>query len=65
MDKKEELKDKRKKIIAGLEATYKKLVDFKRYKNSPLVVTKNGEISEIAPENIWPTTTYVNSSNKI
>ena len=57
MDKKNELKEKRKKIVAGLEKSYQKLVEFKRYKKSPLVIAKNGEILEIAPEKILPTLT--------
>lgn len=58
MDNKVELKEKRKKIVAGLEKTYQKLVEFKRYKKSPLIIAKNGEILEIAPEKILPTTAY-------
>lgn len=62
MDKKTELKEKRKKIVAGLEKTYQKLVEFKRYKKSPLIIAKNGEILEIAPEKILPTTPYITNS---
>ena len=35
MDRKTELKEKRKKIVAGLEKSYQKLVEFKRYKKKP------------------------------
>ncbi|MFN2261225.1 MAG: hypothetical protein ABR595_04085 [Psychroflexus sp.] len=59
MDKNAELKEKRKKIVAGLEKTYQKLVEFKRYKKSPLIIAKNGEVLEIAPEKILPTTPYI------
>ena len=59
MDKTTELKEKRKKIVAGLEQSYQKLVEFKRYKKSPLIVAKNGEIIEIAPEKIKLTTPYI------
>jgi hypothetical protein len=46
------------KILEGLEKAYKKLVEFKRYKNSPLVVAKDGVIIEIQPDEIPPTTKY-------
>jgi hypothetical protein len=55
MENRKELRDK---IIKGLEESYKKLVEFKKQKNSPLVVSKNGEILEIAPNEILPTTLY-------
>lgn len=38
------------KIIDGLEKTYKKLVEFKKYKKTPIVVSKEGRIVEIPPE---------------
>lgn len=50
--------DRTQKILEGLEKTYQRLVEFKRYKNSPLVVGKNGKIIEIQPDKILPTTTY-------
>lgn len=43
------------KIKIGLERAYQKLIEFKKYKKTPLIVVKNGEILEIAPEKI---TTY-------
>ena len=42
-----ELRDK---ILAGLEITYKKLIEFKKQKNSELVVLKNNQIVRIKPE---------------
>ena len=32
------------KIIQGLNLTYKRLIEFKKSKNSPLVVSKDGKI---------------------
>ncbi len=58
MDKNKEIIDKRKKIISGLEKSYQKLVEFKKYKKSPLIIAKEGKIIEIEPEKILPTTTY-------
>lgn len=62
MDSKSELKDRRKKIVDGLEKTYQKLVEFKRYKKSPLIIAKNGKILEIAPEEMLPTASYIRNS---
>jgi len=62
MDKKTELKEKRKKIVAGLEKTYQKLVEFKRYKKSPLIIAKNGEILEIAPDKMLPKIPYITNN---
>lgn len=52
-------RDERIKVMEGLERSYRALVEFKRYKKSPLVVEKNGEIIEIAPEDIPLTAQYV------
>ena len=46
------------KIIKGLELAYERMVKFKISKNSPIVVSKNGKIVEIGPQDIEPTTTY-------
>ncbi|RLD22185.1 MAG: hypothetical protein DRI69_01995 [Bacteroidetes bacterium] len=46
------------KIIEGLELAYKKLVIFKKQNNSPLIVSKNGEIIKIDPADIPPTASY-------
>lgn len=58
MAKNKEIIDKRKKIISGLEKSYQKLVEFKKYKKSPLIIAKEGKIIEIEHEKILPTTTY-------
>jgi hypothetical protein len=62
VDKTRELKEKRKKIVAGLEESYQRLVEFKRYKKSPLIVAKNGKIIEIASENIIPKLPYISKT---
>ena len=59
MDKKAQIIEMRNKIIEALELSYQKLVEFKRYKKSPLIVAKNGEIIEIEPEKIKPKTIYL------
>lgn len=52
------------KISRGLEKAYEKLVEFKRYKKSPLIVSRNGKIVAIPPDEIPPTTRYVKSNGK-
>ena len=54
---KNKIDEKTQKILHGLEQSYQKLVEFKKYKKSPLIVSKHGIIIEILPENISPTTT--------
>ena len=46
----------RDKIIKGLELAYLKLIEYKKYKKTPLIVYRRGKIVEIAPEKILPTT---------
>ena len=59
MDKKAQLNERRKKIIEGLELSYQKLVEFKRYKKSPLIIAKDGKVVEIQPEKIPLTILYI------
>ena len=47
IEKQEELFQK---IIAGLEKSYEKLIEFKKQKKSELVVMKNNKIVRIKPE---------------
>jgi sulfur carrier protein ThiS len=42
------------KIIEGLERAYKKLIEFKKYKKTPIIVSKDGKIVEINPDKINP-----------
>ncbi|MFT6970536.1 MAG: hypothetical protein ACJAXX_001102 [Roseivirga sp.] len=35
------------KVRKGLEDSYKKLLEFKRQKNSPLIISKDGKIVEL------------------
>ena len=42
-----EFKDERDKIVKGLEEAYRRLVVIKKQNNSPLVVSRNGEVTEI------------------
>ena len=58
MDKSKTLKEQREKIVKGLELTYQKLVEFKKSKNSPLIVSKNGKVTAVKPEQVQPKTIY-------
>jgi sulfur carrier protein ThiS len=40
------------KIIEGLERAYKKLIEFKKYKKTPIIVSKDGKVVEISPDTI-------------
>lgn len=42
----------RDKIIQGLEKTYEKLIEFKKDKNSPLIVSKDNKVVEVDPKSI-------------
>ncbi|MFV0572623.1 MAG: hypothetical protein ACK5M1_09375 [Xanthomarina gelatinilytica] len=46
-DKQIELKDK---IVKGLEKVYERLIEFKKEKNSELVIIQDGKIVKIKPE---------------
>lgn len=59
MGSKNKIDEQTQKILTGLERSYQKLVEFKKYKRSPLIVEKDGVIMEIQPDKILPTTTYI------
>lgn len=58
MGTKEQLKDERDRIVKGLEETYRKLIEFKKQKNSPMIVVRNGKIVAVDPNEILPTVLY-------
>ncbi|NRT20277.1 sulfur carrier protein ThiS [Hymenobacter sp. 9A] len=41
--------ERRDKILAGLKIAYAQMLEFKRYKNSEVVVARNGEIMRLKP----------------
>jgi hypothetical protein len=47
VEKQLELKDK---ILLGLEKVYEKLIEFKKLKNTDLVIIKDNKIVKIKPE---------------
>lgn len=58
METKDQLKEERDKIVKGLEEAYRKLVEFKKAKNSPLVIVRNVKIVEIDPYDVPSTISY-------
>jgi len=58
MESNNKFKEERDKIVKGLEEAYRRLVEFKKQKNSPMIVSRNGEVLEIDPNKIQPTVTY-------
>lgn len=58
MTTKEQLKEERDKIVKGLEETYRRLVEYKKRKNSPMVILRDGEIVKVDPNELLPTTQY-------
>jgi hypothetical protein len=49
------------KIIEGLEIAYKKLIEFKKYKKTPLIVSRDGKVIEIYPDQITTRKNVYNS----
>ncbi len=50
--KKNEDEELKQKILAGLDLAYKRLIEYKRAKNSVLVVMRDGEIVHVRPEEL-------------
>ncbi len=49
---KEQLKDLEGKLTEGLEKAYIKMLELKKQKNTPVVMSKDGEVVEVYPNNI-------------
>ncbi|EON79495.1 hypothetical protein ADIS_0062 [Lunatimonas lonarensis] len=54
MGTKEQLKEERDKIVKGLEEAYRRLVEYKKEKKSPMIVVRNGKIVAVEPNEILP-----------
>jgi hypothetical protein len=52
MTKIERQKELFEKIMAGLDKTYQKLIEFKKQKKSELVVLRDGKIVRLKPEEL-------------
>jgi len=64
LGKNKDFKIERDKIIKGLEEAYRKMIIFKKEKNSKVVVSENGKILEIDPNDMPPTIHYSRELNK-
>ncbi len=49
METKNKYSDRVKKILEGLEIAYEKMIEFKKQKNSEIVIIQNGKIVKIKP----------------
>ena len=58
MAARKDFEEERDKIVKGLEEAYRRLVLYKIQKKSPLVISQNGKIIEVPPNEISPTTLY-------
>lgn len=58
MGTEEQLREERDKIVLGLEEAYRKLVAFKKDKNSPFIVMKDGEIVAVDAKDMPPSVQY-------
>ena len=50
--KKNEIEERKQKILSGLDLAYKRLIEYKRAKNSVLVVMKGEKIVHVKPEEL-------------
>ncbi|MEA1784788.1 hypothetical protein U1E44_01675 [Arenibacter sp. GZD96] len=62
MGTKEQLKEERDRIVKGLEETYRRLIEYKKQKKSPMIVVRNGKIVAVDANEIQPTTLYKRNS---
>ncbi|MCC5917889.1 MAG: hypothetical protein JJU02_11255 [Cryomorphaceae bacterium] len=58
MRTKEHFKEERDRIVKGLEETYRRLVEYKKQKKSPMIVVRDGKIVAVDPHEMLPTTLY-------
>lgn len=52
MKKDKELQELKNKITRGFKEAYKKMIIFKKYKNSPIVTSKNGKVINVKADDI-------------
>ena len=56
MEISEQLRELEEQVSLGLKKAYRKMVAFKKRNNSPLIVSRNGKVTTIPPDEILPTT---------
>lgn len=52
MGEKDKLNELCDKIERGLQISFEKLIAFKKYKNTPFIFSKNGEIVEVSADEV-------------
>jgi hypothetical protein len=52
----EQLRELEEKVSLGLKEAYRKMAEFKKKNNSPLIVSRNGKVTSIPANEILPTT---------
>lgn len=58
--------DQTDKIMEGMEIAYKRLIEFKKYKKTPVVIFKDGKVVELDPHKIDTSkNVYKKSANSI
>ncbi|MEQ9307499.1 MAG: hypothetical protein RJQ14_26545 [Marinoscillum sp.] len=60
MEINEQLRDLEVKVSQGLKEAYRKMVEFKKKNNSPLIVSRDGKVVSIPANEILPTTSPKN-----
>jgi imidazolonepropionase-like amidohydrolase len=65
MGTKEQLKEERDKIVTGLEEAYRKLIEYKKQKKSPLIVVRDGKIVAVDPNDALPTISYKRNEGEL
>lgn len=60
MDNREKLLELKEQVSLGLREAYRKMAEFKKRNNSPLIVSKNGKVIAIPADKIRPTTSAKN-----
>ncbi len=50
MKGRKQLNEMEDKIVKGLEKANREMIKFKKYKKSPIVISRNGKVVEIMPE---------------
>jgi hypothetical protein len=60
MDDRQQLRELKEQVNRGLKEAYRKMAEFKKRNNSPLIISRNGKIIAIPPDEILPTTSAKN-----
>jgi len=63
MEINDQLRELEDKVGQGLKEAYKKMVEFKKKNNSPLIVSREGKVIAIPANEILPTTSGKNESH--